>query len=112
MIEAGKLDKRVTLQQREAVSPDRTSSGAPDKAWADVAEVWASIEPLRGRELFAADAVQSKVSVRIRIRYRAGVTAAMRVVRGSTVYNIEAVINPRAANVELELMCSEGLNRG
>lgn len=107
-MEAGKLRHRVTIQSLSAGSPQRTGSGQPDKAWATAATVWASIEPLRGREFFAADAVQSKVAVRIRIRYRAGITAAMRVLHGSTVYPIEAVVDPENRHVELQLMCSQG----
>lgn len=109
---AGRLDQRVTVQKRTAGSPQRTGSGAPDEGWVQVFQCWAAIEPLRGREFFAADAVQSEVKVRIRIRYRDDMTAAHRVVHGTTVYNVEAIINPRNRNEELQLMCGEGVNRG
>lgn len=109
---AGKLRHRVTIQQRLAGSPQRTPTGAPDTSWSDVATVWASIDTLRGRELIEAQAVQSRLEVRIRLRYRAGLTAAMRIVHGTDIYNIEAVIDREQQHVELELMCSRGSNNG
>lgn len=109
---AGKLRHRVTIQQLVEGSPQQTPSGQPDTAWATFCTVWASIEPLRGRELIEANAVQSKLAVRVRIRYRAGVTAAMRVVHDSVVYPIEAVIDFEMRHVELHLMCSQGSANG
>lgn len=109
---AGALRHRVTLQRPTAASPNRTGSGAPDEPWSTVAQVWAAVEPLRGKEFMESQAVNSAVATRIRIRYRAGVDATWRVLHGSTVYSIEAVINPLAMNRELQLMCSQGANNG
>ena len=53
---------------------------------------------------FAARA-QSDITTRITIRYRAGVTSAMRVLHDGAEYNIREVINPRSGNESLELMC-------
>jgi SPP1 family predicted phage head-tail adaptor len=114
-MQAGRLRHRIALQRKTAGSPQRTGSGAPDAAWTTVATVSASIEPLRGKEFTDSLAVQSSVSVRIRIRYSseiAGVDASWRALHGSTVYSIEAVINPDVRNAELQLMCSQGANNG
>jgi SPP1 family predicted phage head-tail adaptor len=111
---AGKLRHRVTLQQRAAGSPQKTAMGAPATAWTDVATVWGSWRPLSGRELLAAQQVASKVDVEVIIRYRAGVTAAMRLihVETGTVANIEAVIQPDMRRIQLTLRCSTGVNSG
>lgn len=111
-MQSGKLRHRVTIQSRVSGSPQKKPSGAPDDSWTDFLTCYASIEPLRGREFLEAQAVQSRVEVRIRIRYRAGITAAMRVVKGSTYYHVEAVINPEMRNRELQLMCSQGVVNG
>ena len=111
-MEAGKLNKRVTIQHKVTGSPQRKSSGAPDSPWADLVTTWAAIEPLRGKEFMESQAVNSAVAVRIRIRYRDGITAAMRVKHGTTIYSIEAVIDPEMRNRELQLMCSQGANNG
>jgi head-tail adaptor len=54
--------------------------------------------------------VQSQVSARITIRQRSGITAAMRVVHGSKVYQIEGVLPDKESGLEyLTLPCSEGV---
>lgn len=111
-MQAGKLRHRVTIQQRAAGSPQKNPSGAPAESWTDVATVWASIEPLKGREFLEAQAIQSQISVRIRIRYLAGVTAGMRAVHSGDVYNIEAPLDPEKRHIELHLMCSQGASSG
>lgn len=114
-MQAGRLRHRVALQKPTAGSPQRTGSGAPDESWATVATVYAAIEPLRGREFLESQAVNSAVATRIRVRYQdalAAIDASWRAVHGSVVYSIEAVINPNARNVELQLMCSQGANNG
>lgn len=112
----GRLRTQVTIQQLTAASPQQTASGEPDVSWTTYATVMADIQPTLGREFFAASAVQSKVDTKIRLRYMAGVTdgitAAMRVSAGGTVYNIEAAINVENRNREWLLMCSTGANQG
>jgi SPP1 family predicted phage head-tail adaptor len=80
--------------------------------WTDVATVWASVEDLTGREYQAAQATQNPVQTRIRIRYRAGIVASMRALYGNVIYNIEAVLDRDGGRVELQLMCTKGLNNG
>lgn len=107
---AGRLKHRVVLQRRA-----ETQNAIGEVVWSyeDVATVWASVEPLQGREFFGAAQVQSDVTTRIRIRYRAGVNTKMRAVHvaqdGSPTlydfYDIQAVIEPHRARRELQLMC-------
>lgn len=112
MIYAGKLRHRVALQALGAGSPQQTGSGMPDESWSTVATVYASVEPLNGRELFAAQEHHAETTTRIRIRYRSGVTAKMRVSHGGTLYNILSVIDPEKRHKEMQLMCSDGVNDG
>lgn len=110
---AGRLRHQVTIQQLVAGSPGQQLNGEPDESWtAYLTDVWASIEPLRGRELFAAQEHHSEITTRIELRYRPGVTAKMRVLHGSTVYNILAVLDPEQRHIKLQLLCSDGLNNG
>jgi len=115
MIRAGNLRHKVTVQQLVAGSPQQKASGEPDETWTTVATVWASIEPLRGREVLTAQQFGSEVKVRIRMRYCtlvADITAAMRVVYDGKYYGIVAVIDPMLKHREIELMCTQGLNDG
>jgi SPP1 family predicted phage head-tail adaptor len=108
-MQAGKLDKRVRLERQSEVQDE---AGQPLEKWILVAPVWAEIKDISGREFLAAQASQSAVQTKIRIRYREGISASMRAVHGSTVYNIEAALDKTGKRVELELMCSTGLNNG
>lgn len=62
---AGKLNRRVTIQERI----ENPTSGASDPYYQDIATVWASVEPLSGRELFLAQQVQSTTDHMIRLRF-------------------------------------------
>lgn len=108
MITAGMLNKRVTIQQLAAASPAQDEYGEPQASWTTFAEVWAAVEPIQGREFWAQQQVQSEVNTRVRIRYRSGVTELMRVLYGSRVLVIQAIIDPKEAHEELQLMCAEG----
>lgn len=109
----GPLRYRVAIQQLVAGSPQQTASGEPDKAWTAVATVWADIRVLRGEALVRAQQVNSRVTVEIDLRYRAGLTAGMRIVYDSVNYDIEYVppLEP-ARGGRFTLGCSTGLNDG
>ena len=99
---AGTLDQRVTL---ERLTGGVDELGQPFEDWATVATVWASVQPLVGREFIAAQAAQSEVTTRVVIRYMAGLTAADRVLHDGRVYEVTAVLDVRSQNDELVLMC-------
>lgn len=108
-MQAGRLNKRVKLQTK-TVTQD--GYGAALATWADTATVWAAVEPLQGREFWAQQQVQSEVTTRVRIRYRAGVVPAMRVLYGTRVLDILSVIDPKERHEELQLMCRDGVTNG
>ena len=101
----GKLRHRVTLQEKQTGD---NGIGGTIIEWVDFANVWASIEPLQGRELLMAQQVNPELDTRVRIRYRDGIGSHMRVVHKSRIYELEGPpINPEERNIELELMCKE-----
>ena len=107
---AGALDQRIVIQQRTATVD---ALGQASESWGDVATVWASAMPLRGREFFAAGAMQSEASVRFRIRYKAGVTGAMRVMWRDVAHALVAEpIDVDGGRHTLELMCAAGVRDG
>jgi len=95
---------RITIQEHVT---DQDEAGQPVDMWQDVATVWGAVEPLRGREYFAAQQVQAEVTTRIRIRYRRGIRPEMRVLYDGRLFNILSVIDPEERHVELQLMCRE-----
>ncbi|MDB5992403.1 MAG: head-tail adaptor protein [Herbaspirillum sp.] len=81
--------------------------------WFDFAvNVPAAIRPLSSRELVAAQAVQSETSHEITIRYRPGITAAMRAVYNGRYFNFSRPLNTEERNIELVIPATEGLNDG
>lgn len=107
--EAGKLDRRITIQQR---STSKDTFGQESVTWSDRLSCWAKIEPLSGRELELGQAVASEVSHRVTVLYRAGITSAMRVLYQGRYFDIHGVLDVETAHVVLELLCGEGLNQG
>jgi len=105
-MQAGRLRHRVTVQ-RATDSIDQYGDQTP--TWASLGTVWASVEPLSGREYFAAAQMQSEVSTRIVIRPISGVTLTPkdRVKFGSRYFDIQSVINRDERNRELQLLCVE-----
>ena len=105
----GRLRHRVTIQQKVK---SRGASGQETFTWSDWATgVPASIEPLSGRELMRVQQEHAETKTRIVMRYRAGVTTEMRLVHGSTYYDIKSVIHHDLRGRQLTLMCTDGLNK-
>ena len=88
-MQAGRLSSRCTLQQPGTATD---ALGQPIPGWTDVATLWADIRMKSGLEAIKAGASVSVVQASIRVRYRAGITAGMRVVHNLTNYNITAVM--------------------
>jgi len=104
---AGSLRKRVTVQELVGT---RGAAGGENQTWQDVAETWASIEPLKSDERMAAQMVQAETTTRIRMRYRKDltITAGMRIEYGNRYFLVEGPpINSYERNKEIIVMCRE-----
>lgn len=99
---AGELRERVTLQRK---SVTRDSYGAEVITWTDIATVWASVAPLRGREFLEQRRDGNEVTTRITLRYRSSLEPIHRAVHRSTTYDVQSVIHKETRFRELELMC-------
>jgi len=110
-VQAGRLRHRVSIEE---LVVELDSDGATVEEWVPFAlGVPAEIGALSGRELIAAQAVQSKVSTRIKMRGRDGLKASMRVVHRATAYNIEGIVpDPDSGIRYVVLLCSSGVNEG
>lgn len=115
MTAAGKFRHWLTFE-RLVTSED--SDGALQEDWVDAFEtntrMPCEVQTLSGRELIAAQAVQSRVSARVIVRYRPGFDPAMRATGSDgTVYNIEGVApDSESRRRYVTLYCSTGLNAG
>jgi SPP1 family predicted phage head-tail adaptor len=101
---AGKLRQRVTIQSKTVT---RSTYGEEVVTWSDLDELWASVEPLSGREFIEGQALQAAVTSKIRIRYRDTVGPTMRAVYGDHTYDILAVLPDENSKREMLLMVQE-----
>lgn len=116
---AGDLRRRVTIQTRVTT---RDTAGQQSTAWTDyLTGVPANIQPLTGRELLAAQAINTEVSHTIAVRWTAALAdpkavAAMRVRYATPAvtryFNILASMNIDERNKQIDLLAVEGENLG
>ena len=108
MIDPGKMRHRITFQRfTGALDSFGDPQQTDDSEWEDVATIWAVIDPISGREFYAAGQSQSEVSHKIRCRYRAGLDTAMRIRYGKRTFSIVSIIDWEERHQSLLLMCKE-----
>jgi head-tail adaptor len=120
-MQAGRLRHWLTFEDKTS---ELDSDGAMVEDWIPAFDASprmpCEVTALSGRELIAAQAVQSKVSTRIKLRYRPGFSPTMRawyqdprVNSPTTIYNIEAVIlDPDSRIRFVTLLASSGVSQG
>jgi SPP1 family predicted phage head-tail adaptor len=106
-VRIGKLRHRITIE--EAIET-QDADGSVLKNWSIFATAQASIEPISGREYFAAQSTQADLTHRINLRYVAGLKPKMRVKFGRRIFDILSVITIDERTRELQLMCRESID--
>lgn len=95
----GQLRHRITLENKTAGDDWGTEA-----TWsAHLTDIYASIEPLTGKELVNAQQVSAETTHKVTIRHRDGINERMRIVHGSDVLHISGIINPGQQDEWLEL---------
>ncbi|AKL83281.1 hypothetical protein D068_cds05170 [Bacillus atrophaeus UCMB-5137] len=61
-------------------------------SWETVIECWAKAEGLKGREYYAAAAIQKEKTIKFTIRHREDINEHMRIVFENNVYEIESIL--------------------
>ena len=107
-LKSSDMDQRVTLQSRSVV---KDAMGQDTITWVTEATVWAQVQAVRGREFFAAAQVQQEQTLKVRIRFRTGVSPTWRLVWQGRNHDITGVI-PVGRNDMLEIMCLQGVKDG
>lgn len=102
---AQELNRKITFQQL-TIEQD-PSTGAMIEVWADYTSVFAKVEPLLGREFWAAAATQSEDSIKFTIRHRGDLNTAMRIAFDGKDFNITSIQNIRSANRETLIYSKE-----
>jgi SPP1 family predicted phage head-tail adaptor len=86
-------------------SPD--GFGGVIRTYAAGPQVWGAIELLKGDERLRAGRPEQAVTHRVTLRYRDGVTAAMRLVRGLRRFAIRSAADPDGTRRDLVCLVEE-----
>jgi SPP1 family predicted phage head-tail adaptor len=87
-MKAGSLDRRITIQQP---TETQNSFGEIVVSFSNFAEVWAEVIPLSGRELITAGQVLPEATLRITIRWLAGINEKFRILYEGVAYDIQHI---------------------
>lgn len=86
---AGELRHRVTIQHY--TEGGRDEDGFPiGGGWSEYKKLWAKVTPLSAKDLIAAQADQSEVVARMKIRYREDITTKMQVIWKGRIFSIKS----------------------
>lgn len=102
-LDPGTLDRRIRIERPVAASG---FDGAGSGTWEEVITVWANVQdalPSRGERLAEGINVASRPA-RVRIRYREGITSAMRFVMGDRIMQIVSAPAELGRREALEFM--------
>lgn len=116
-MQAGRLRSKVTLQER---IQQQNEVGEELITYADLMTLYASIEPISGREFFAAEQILADITTRIRCRYIPMAEPTMRIrfieINESpqliAIFDIEAVLHTNQRRRETILMCRKRYAKG
>lgn len=92
------LNRKITFRKLTLTQDPNT--GEMIEAWADHVSVFARVEPLVGREYFAAAAIQSEVQTKFTLRHRGDITPDMRIAFDGDSYDITSIQNISSGNRE------------
>ena len=106
VMRAGRLRDIVDIKEKVVT---RNEAGEEIVSWATIANgesIWASVEPMSGKEYFEATQLHADLNTQIIMRYVSGVKADMRVHHGDDVYQIVSPpIDKYSRRESLQLMC-------
>lgn len=114
----GQLDKRITIQRR---SQTLDAYGQQVDSWSTVADCWADVRPVGGREKLSAMAMQADLTHTVAVRYNVALlppkeAAANRIVyatpAGSRVLNITSARDVDEGRRWIVFDCVEGAQDG
>ena len=112
MTDPGKMRYRIQFQKFNGKRDEETGDPAVDfeANWVTKLRAYAFIDPIKGREFYAAQQAQSAVTHKIIIRYRKGITSDLRIKCGKRLFTLEAPpIDFGERHEELMLMVTEVL---
>ncbi|HCQ9559804.1 TPA: phage head closure protein [Acinetobacter baumannii] len=86
---AGELRHKVIIQHYVAGGRDEDGFEI-EGGWSEYKKLWAKVTPLSAKDLIAAQADQSEVVARMKIRYREDITTKMQVLWKGRIFSIQS----------------------
>ena len=106
LVSAGELDRFVAIEA-PPTEQGQDDHAEPQDRWHVLYRTWASIKPLSAREQLLARQVVSSVTHKVRIRWRPGITALMRVAYEGRHLYFEGPPLEIGRKQGLEMLCTE-----
>lgn len=103
---AGQMNRLITI--RSSLRADDGMGGYTETP-VDVADIWAAVEPLEGREQIHAMQTGMRRPHRMEIRYREDVTGMTQIYYGGRTFDVKSVVDPEERHVVLEILVDEVL---
>ena len=105
-ITVGMLNRRIIIE-RKTLTPD--ALGGFDEVWQPLAQPWAHIKPMSGREMLHADQLNASAISRFIIRCNRNLREDDRVLYRGTYYNIRSLVNIDEADEYTEITAERGV---
>lgn len=111
-IRAGELCHRVTIQHYVAGGRDEDGFEI-EGSWQEYKQLWAKVTPLSAKDLISAQADQSEVVARMKIRYREDINTTMQVIWKGRTFSIQsqALDDNETANIYCTFLLGQGLEK-
>lgn len=100
------LRHKVTVEERTRVAD---GAGGFEEGWQEVVTLWASIDPVRASERYAAGQMAATATHKIVMRYHSAIKAPMRFSWNGKHFNIRAITNIGEKDRFLEIYAEEGV---
>lgn len=106
-MDIGRTNKRIVFCR---YAEDKNELMQEEQALKPIKKVWASVEPMRGKEYQEAQRIRPELTYKITTRYHREITPDMIIKFKDRHFQIVSIINVKERNEMLEIMCTEKIN--
>lgn len=103
-LRAGRLRHCVDIQSK---TETRDALGGFIEAWTTTDTRFASVEPIKAKEVLRGDQIDSRITHKIIMRYYDGLEASQRFRFGQRIFNIFSILNIDERNHQMEVLVTE-----
>lgn len=106
-MDVGRTNKRISFCRYE---DEQNELKQNEQVLKKIKTVWASVEPVRGREYQEAQRIRSELTYKITTRFHREVMPDMFIKYKDREFQIISIINVRERNEMLEIICTEKIS--